>query len=79
MNIYDQSEKGCNKECRHGMKCLNKLTIKDIGDLRNQFWGTRLDPAPLPLQRRLSITSIFDLMERGVDVRYNKYLNFKLI
>jgi hypothetical protein len=60
MDLYSLAKSGCGKACENGGKCLSRMDIVTMGDLRIQFWGAPGDTAKGARDRALSIKSIFE-------------------
>ena len=59
MEYYETQKKGCNEKCAYGRQCLKKVDIAYIGNLRENFWGSKKDKAFNPKQRLKKIQDIF--------------------
>jgi hypothetical protein len=53
----------CNKECRHGQKCVEETTLEELMNLTISFWGKRKTPPPAPSNRK---SIIIKLMRYGM-------------
>lgn len=60
MGICSLAQEGCNNLCDNDGKCLSRMDLMVMGDLRMQFWGGPNDPVKGPKDRALSIKSIFE-------------------
>lgn len=51
----------CSKKCECGQDCLQVFSVKDIGHIKKQFWGSS-DTADFPTrtERNASISALFD-------------------
>jgi hypothetical protein len=60
MDYYNLAQEGCTSMCDYGRKCLSRMDIMQMGELRMQFWGSPDDPAKGTKERAFSIKSIFE-------------------
>ena len=53
MGICSLAQEGCNNLCDNDGKCLSRMDLMVMGDLRMQFWGGPNDPVKGPKDRAL--------------------------
>ena len=56
MTLADIASVGhCSNECEKGRDCLYKVRMGDVNKLRDFFWKTRTQAAPMPKEKKTKI------------------------
>ena len=62
MTLADIASVGhCSNECENGRDCLYKVRMGDVNKLRDFFWKTRTQAAPMPKEKNKKIANLFDI------------------